>query len=109
MSDEIRKDDANNFVKYAPKRLRDQAPSLSPGRPGERPHVLSGPTVPPPGSEYQARRIPSDFSSPSEPASRPRLPDWLDTGTSTSSGRSRPARPSPPALPQPRENDASRW
>src|SRR5687767_5718022 len=96
MSDEGRNDDASDYMKYAPKRLRDPAPSSSAERPTERQYVPSEPTVPVPSREHQDRRTTSDFASRSEPVRPPRPPQRLETGTSTLIGRSEPVRPPPP-------------
>src|SRR5258705_11872103 len=98
MSNEDRNDDTPDYIKYAPKRLRDPAPSSSAERPTERQHVPSGPTVPVPSRGNQDRRTTSDFASWSEPVRPPRPPQWLETGKSTLIARPEPARPPPPPL-----------
>jgi branched-chain amino acid transport system substrate-binding protein len=105
MSDERRNDDPSDYTKYAPKRLRDAAPSSSAERPTERQYLPSAPTIPAPAREHQDRRTPSDFASWSEPVRPPRSSQRLETETPPSIGRSEPVRPPPPA--QPAENGTS--
>ncbi len=96
MSDEQRDDDAPDYNKYVPRRLRDPAPSSSAEKPAERQYVASGPTDPVPGREHQDRRTTSDFASWQEPVRPPRPAHRLETGTSTLIGRSDPVRLPPP-------------
>ena len=87
MSDERRDDDAPDYFKYAPKRLRDPAPSSSAEKPTERRYIPSGPTVPVPGREHQDRQTPSEFASWPDPVRSPQPAHRLATGTSTLIGR----------------------
>jgi branched-chain amino acid transport system substrate-binding protein len=102
MSDEGRKDDPSDYIKYAPKRLRDPAPSSSAERLTEKPYLPSAPTIPAPG-EHQDRRTTSDFTSWSERVRPPRPAQQFETETSI--GRSESVRPPPP--PQRLENGTS--
>lgn len=117
MSDQSRKDDEPDFFKYAPKRLREPAPSLSVEslsaerpveRSVERPHVPLGPTTPAPSREYHGQTK-SDFVSRSESVPPPRLPQWLETDTSPLSKRSKPVRLPPPPFPHRSEKRTSRF
>ena len=85
MSDEGRDDDAPDYMKYTPRRLRDPAPSSSTEKPAARQYVPSGPTVPLPSREHQDRRTTSNFASWPEPVPPPR--PALENGTATLIGR----------------------
>src|SRR4051794_14999267 len=96
MSDEGRNQDESDYIKYAPKRSRDPAPSSSAEKPTEKQYVASGPTVPVSSREPQDRRTMSDFASWSDPV-RPPLPSQrLETGMSRLFGRADAVRPPPP-------------
>ena len=94
MSDERRDDDAPDYIKYAPKRLRDPTPSSSAENPTDRQYLPLGSNIP--SRETEDRRTLSDFASWQEAVRPPRPAHRLETGTSTLIDRSEPVR-----LPEP--------
>ena len=76
MSTPISDDKYSDYIKYAPKRFREQPPLSA----AERPYVTSAPTVPSPSPVHQDRRASAEFVSWSEHIPEPPLQLREDTG-----------------------------